>query len=85
LTQPHATVEKMHALKLAALAEAFQRHQACLEDVDWTAPRGLDRSVILSLGTCGFIQDHRNLLITGSTGVTERDRTHPFHRVPLLS
>jgi len=107
----NATVEKMHALKLSALAEAFQaqlsrpefsdlqfaervgllvdaewtfreqrkqrrrlkaarlRHQACLEDVDWTAPRGLDRSVILSLGTCGFIQDHRNLLITGSTGV----------------
>jgi DNA replication protein DnaC len=107
----NATVEKMHALKLTALAEAFQaqlgrpefqdldfaervgmlvdaewtsreqrkqrrrlraarlRHQACLEDVDWAAPRGLDRSVILSLGTCGFIQDHRNLLITGSTGV----------------
>ena len=107
----NATVEKMQALKLTALAEAFQaqmsrpefaelefaervglmvdaewtsreqrkqrrrleaaklRHQACLEDVDWTAPRGLDRSVILSLGTCGFIHDHRNLLITGSTGV----------------
>lgn len=107
----NATVERMHALKLTALAEAFQaqlsgpefvglefaervglmidaewtwreqrkqrqrlkaarlRHQACLEDVDWTAQRGLDRSVVLSLGTCSFIHDHRNLLITGSTGV----------------
>jgi DNA replication protein DnaC len=51
------------------LAAAKLRHQACLEDIDWTAPRGLDRSVILSLGTCSFIHDHRNLLITGSTGV----------------
>ena len=107
----NATTEKMLALRLPAMAEAFQtqlgrpeyaeldfaervglmvdaewtareqrgqrrrlqaaklRHQACLEDIDWTAPRGLDRSVILSLGTCGFIRDHRNLLITGSTGV----------------
>lgn len=107
----NATVEKMTALRLPALAEAFQaqltrpefaelqfeervgllidaewtareqrtqgrrlkaarlRHQACLEDIDWTAVRGLDRSVILSLGTCGFIRDRRNLLITGSTGL----------------
>lgn len=109
LTNP--TIDKMLALRLPALAEAFQaqlgrpefagldfaervgllvdaewtarqqraqglrlkaaklRHQACLEDIDWTAPRALDRSVILSLGTCTFIRDHRNLLITGSTGV----------------
>ncbi len=107
----NATVEKMHSLRLTALAEAFQaqltrpefaglefaervgmlvdaewtardqksqkrrlkaaalRHQACLEDLDWTLPRGLDRSVVLSLATCGFIRDRRNLLITGKTGV----------------
>ncbi len=46
-----------------------RRRLACLEDIDWSAPRGLDRSVILSLGTCAFIADHRNLLITGATGV----------------
>ncbi len=51
------------------LRAARLRQQACLEDIDWTIPRGLDRSAILSLGTCGFIQDHRNLLITGSTGI----------------
>ena len=109
LTQ--ATIDKMHAMKLGSLAEAFDkqirspectalsfeervgmmidaeydvreqrkltrrlrwarlRHQASLEDVDWQAVRGLDRQVVLSLGRCGWIRDHLNLLITGPAGV----------------
>jgi len=51
------------------LKAAKLRHQACLEDIQWSAVRNLDRSVILSLGACTFIRDHRNLLITGATGV----------------
>ena len=43
------------------------RHQASLEDVDWHAPRGLDRQVVLTLGRCGWIRDHLNLLMTGPT------------------
>lgn len=109
LTQ--ATIDKMHAMKMASLAEAFERmirssdlaelsfeervgmmidaehdarearkltrrlrwarlrHQASLEDVDWQSPRGLDRQVVLSLGQCGWLREHLNLLITGPTGV----------------
>src|SRR5436309_7635867 len=109
LTQ--ATIDKMHAMKLTSLAEAFNkqtrspecaalsfeervgmmidteydareqrkltrrlrwarlRHQASLEDVDWQATRGLDRQVVLSLGRCGWIRDHQNLLITGPAGI----------------
>ena len=109
LTQ--ATIDKMHQMKMAALAEAFERQirspefaslgfeervgmmidaesdargqrkltrrlqvarlrqQASLEDVNWQHPRGLDRQVVLSLGRCGWIRDHQNLLITGLTGV----------------
>jgi DNA replication protein DnaC len=109
LTQ--ATLDKMHAMKMTSLAEAFQRlirssefaelsfeervgmmidaehdareqrkltrrlrwarlrHQASLEDVDWQAPRGLDRQVVLSLGRCAWLREHQNLLITGPTGV----------------
>jgi DNA replication protein DnaC len=105
------TLDKLHALRLPALAEAFQqqmrkpdyadlsfeervglmveaewtrreqrklsrrlksahlRHQASVEDIDFRAPRGLDRSVVLSLGSCGFIRDHLNILITGPAGV----------------
>ena len=31
------------------LKAAKLRHQASVEDIDWRAPRGLDRSVILGL------------------------------------
>ncbi len=51
------------------LQVAKLRQAASLEDIDWQSPRGLDRQQVLSLGTCGFIRDHQNLLITGATGV----------------
>lgn len=109
LTQ--ATIDRMHAMKLTSLAEAFQsqlaspdagalsfeervglmidaeyaareqrklarrlqcarlRQAASVEDIDWQAPRGLDRQVVLGLTSCTWITEHQNLLITGSTGV----------------
>jgi DNA replication protein DnaC len=42
---------------------------ACLEDVDTAAVRGLDKSLVRQLGTCAWIGDHLNVLITGATGV----------------
>src|SRR5688572_23714279 len=51
------------------LRHAKLRYPACLEDVDFTTPRGLARDVVLSLGTGGWIRDHHNLLITGPTGI----------------
>jgi DNA replication protein DnaC len=51
------------------LRQAKLRYPACLEDVDFTTPRGLAREVVLSLGTGGWIRDHHNLLITGPTGI----------------
>ena len=41
---------------------------ASLEDVDFKHPRGLNRQHVLSLGSCSWIQDQYNLLITGPTG-----------------
>lgn len=108
LNQP--TLTKMHAMKLSAMADAFERqlgssehaqlafedrvgllvdaewirreeskltrrlqrarlrHTASIEDVDFRAPRGLDRQLVLSLAQCGWIRDGLNLLITGPTG-----------------
>lgn len=51
------------------LRNATPRYPAALEDVDFTTPRGLNREVILSLGTGAWIRDHHNLLITGPTGI----------------
>jgi DNA replication protein DnaC len=43
--------------------------QACVEDVDLRARRGLDRRTFVSLGSCEWIERHRNVLLTGPTGV----------------
>ena len=43
--------------------------QALLEEVEYSAKRGLDRSVILSLASCEYINRGQNILITGATGV----------------
>ena len=53
----------------ARLTRAKIRQQACLEDMDYSASRGLDKSLIQSLGTCQWIRDHLNVLLDGPTGV----------------
>src|SRR5919199_4910398 len=54
------------ALRLKA---ARLRQEAMVEDIDFRAPRGLDRSVVMSLAQAGWVAAHHNLLITGPTGV----------------
>jgi len=50
------------------LKKARLRLNAALEDIDYRSPRGLDKSLILSLASCRWIEDHLNILITGPTG-----------------
>lgn len=50
------------------LHQARLRQQAALEDVDFRHPRGLDKSLIAQLGSCQWIAQHHNILITGPTG-----------------
>ena len=54
---------------VARLRYARLRHQACVEDVDYRAPRGLDRVLFLKLAQGSFIDQHDNLVICGPTGV----------------
>jgi DNA replication protein DnaC len=42
---------------------------ACIEDVDCGPGRGMDRALVRQLGSCGWSQEHLNVLITGPTGV----------------
>lgn len=51
------------------LREARLRLNACVEDIDYQHPRGLDRAVLRSLATCEWIRQHQGVLIFGPTGV----------------
>lgn len=51
------------------LRQAKLRHSACMEDIDYRHPRGLDKSMMLSLSDCHWIKQHLNVLLTGPTGV----------------
>lgn len=62
-------LERQNRQMAGRLRKAKLRQAAALEDVDWRAPRGLDKSVVLALGSCRWIAEHRNCLITGPTGV----------------
>jgi DNA replication protein len=105
------TIEKLHALGLVGMAEAFNEQlqqpdmdrlsfeerfgliverqwtwkennrmerylknarlklNACVEDIDYKAPRGIDRSVLMRLMSCEWIRKHQNIIVTGPTGV----------------
>lgn len=105
------TLEKLYAMKLTGMAEAFAEQlqqpnmdelsfderfgllvdrqwtwkedrrmkrllknaklkiSACVEDVDYKSPRGIDKSVILRLASCDWIKSAQNIIITGATGV----------------
>lgn len=105
------TMEKLYALKLLGMAEAFKEQlqqpsiddlsfadrfgllvdrqwtfkedcrmkrllknaklkiNACIEDIDYRTPRGIDKSALLSLSACRWIRNHQNLIICGPTGI----------------
>ena len=51
------------------LRQARLKQQACLEDIDYQANRGLDKTLLLKLGDCQWVKKSLNILITGPTGV----------------
>ncbi len=51
------------------LLKATLRQAACLEDLDYRHPRGLDKALMLRLTTCQWVREHHNLLVTGPTGI----------------
>ncbi len=110
LNQP--TIEKLHALRLHGMAEAFRaqpqqagitelsfeerfallvdqqwnwrrnralarrlakaklRHRACVEDIDFRSPRGLDRTLVRSFTQdSAWVREHQNIFLIGPTGI----------------
>ena len=51
------------------LRQARLKQQACLEDIDYQANRGLDKTLLLKLSDCQWVKKAINILITGPTGI----------------
>jgi DNA replication protein DnaC len=51
------------------LREARLRQAAVVEDVDFRAPRGLDRALFQTLASCEWVRDHHHLVVVGPTGI----------------
>ncbi len=49
------------------LRKAQLKHEACLENVDYQTARSLDKSLLLKLSSCQWVNSH-NILIVGPTG-----------------
>jgi DNA replication protein DnaC len=50
------------------LKAAKLRVSACIEDIDFRHPRGLDRAVVLGLASGQWVDHHHNLIVVGPTG-----------------
>lgn len=54
-------------LRLIKKAE-FRMPDACIEDIEYHEDRKLNKEQILRLSTCNYIQEKRNIIITGASG-----------------
>jgi len=72
------TVERDNRRLTTRLRQARLRHQACIEDIDFKQPRGLDKSLIMRLAECSWLQRHQNMIITGPTGAGKSYLTCAF-------
>lgn len=61
--------EREHRRLTTRLRQAKLRQTACIEDLDYRHPRGLDKSLIARLGTCQWVRERHNVFITGPTGI----------------
>ncbi|OCZ54238.1 IS21-like element helper ATPase IstB [Dehalobacter sp. TeCB1] len=50
------------------LRQASLGLNACIEDIDYTVDRTIDKKVIQTLSTCAFIEQKLNIVISGKTG-----------------
>ena len=68
LVQDEKTYRENQRLR-RLLKKAKFKHQASMEDVNYRHPRGLNKQTLLQLVDTQWILHHRNILITGPTGI----------------
>ena len=65
----HESTHRDNQRLTTRLRTAALRQSACLEDIDYRHPRGLDKSMIAKLATGSWLTEHLNCLIVGPAGV----------------
>lgn len=61
--------ERKNRRRRRLIQMAKLRSNAVIDNIDFSASRGIDRSTVLSLAESYWVDEHHNLLITGATGV----------------
>lgn len=122
------TIDKLHRLRLAAMAEAWTQqnkipkvadlgfderfamlvdaeylargnlrltrllkdaqlrlNNACVEDIEASPARGIDKATLRQLGTCGWLTEHLNVLLCGPTDVGKSYLACPSGRLQACS
>jgi DNA replication protein DnaC len=69
LIDREATERSTRRLKTRLRKAKLRQRNACVEDIDYRFQRGLDKGLFLSLASCEWVAQHRNVLVTGPTGV----------------
>lgn len=65
----HEVTHRENKLLGKRLKSAKLNQQACLEDIDYRKTRGVEKSAIKQLAMCDWVRQHRNVLVSGATGV----------------
>ncbi|MCP4205906.1 MAG: ATP-binding protein, partial [Shimia sp.] len=69
LLDREATERTNKRLSRLLRAAKLRHFQACVEDIDTRSPRHFDKALFQKLATCKWIQERRNLIITGPCGI----------------
>lgn len=62
------TARKNNRLRKLIKSAGYVMPEACIEDIEYHADRGIDKAQIARLGACQYIAEAHNLIILGATG-----------------
>jgi len=62
------TCKHNRLVKRFLAASKLKDTSACMEDIDYITPRGLDRKLLTRLASPDWISQHQNVVVTGPTG-----------------
>ncbi len=62
------TITRSNRRTTSRLKKAKLKVNACMEDINFTVERGIDRSLMMGFASCRWIHEHRGIMLTGPTG-----------------